>query len=119
MIKLKIIACIVVVLSILAFGYKAGYNTATIKLNKVSQEAVEEAVAAFKVKADQRIRKIENEREEALRLLEALQNKPVEVEIREVIKIIEKDSCKSLSDDYIRLLNTTIGYDRDNSNTSE
>jgi hypothetical protein len=110
MLKFKILALIGAVMVLLGFGYKAGYNRAVVKLNKMSQKAVEEAVSAFKVESDQTLARMDKERQEALRLSEKLQNRPKEVEIREVTKIVESDACKSLSDDYIQLLNTTIEY---------
>lgn len=89
--------------------FEAGYNSAQVELHEAHQEAMRAAVEKAKKDLNEALALEKEGRIRAERDYQRLREKPPEVEIREVIKIVESSECKRVGSDVIGLLNGTFG----------
>lgn len=91
--------------------YNAGYNAAVVEMQAKHEEALSVRVDEATEDLSNALTQAEKRREQALKLIEELRNKPVEVRTRVVREIIENAECERLGIDYMQLLNQSIGSD--------
>ena len=90
-------------------SFKEGYEEARKEMSSNYQDSLEARITSLKEQYEGVVVLEQEKTRIAQKAFEKLREQPPKVKVHEVIKIIENDKCKSLSSDYIGLLNEHYG----------
>lgn len=93
------------------YTYDKGYDAAKLDVKGEYQEALEVRITALTEQYNEGVVLEQHKAKIAQRALQELRDTPKQIEVQEIVKIVEDSDCKSLSSDYVGLLNQHQGED--------
>ena len=91
--------------------YQDGYGAAVIEMELKYKTSLESSIEAYRQRSAEAIALEQEKAKIASEALQKLREAPKEIEVKEIVKIVENGDCKSLSDDYLGVLNSQYGED--------